>query len=85
MQGSGIERVVMNWVAFSLEEEEATATIWWAMSEASRALGSLRRSRTNAGGGIVRGIGSLIWFALILRVEGMVRVEAYCLRSSQWL
>lgn len=43
-------RVEMNWVAFSLEEDEATATIWWAMSEALRALGSLRRSRTKAGG-----------------------------------
>lgn len=42
-------RVEMNWVAFSFEEEEATATIWWDMSEALRALGSLRRSRTKAG------------------------------------
>lgn len=41
-------RVEMNWVAFACEEEEATAVIWWAMSGALRALGSLRRSRTNA-------------------------------------
>jgi hypothetical protein len=46
-------RVEMNWVAFSCEEEEATAVIWWDMSGALRALGSLRRSRTNADG-IVR-------------------------------
>lgn len=37
----------MNFSALSLEEDEATATTLWATSEASRALGSRRRSRTN--------------------------------------
>ena len=38
----------INCSALSFDEDEATATTWWATSLASRALGSLRRSRTNA-------------------------------------
>lgn len=40
----------MNCSALSLDEDDATATTWWATSEASRTLGSIRRSFVNTVG-----------------------------------